>query len=1136
MGQNLVRDSAAAPRSRIRFTLGLLSALILGGWSDCCRNLEVQLADPFGYGPRSQPFRYNAYYLHSFDGGAGLGTRTATIGYSPKFLYGDTWAEFPRLSYQGKSLYVTSVVRENDDLAYVGSQLGLLGWDRRYGTVEKFAGLPESNPGIWSLCKRSQGGVFAGRSYASGAGEPLVYSCQMGSSGNTCTPASGGPLSTKAGDRTWKIKDFGGAYYALTSIGMWSSPNGINYFKEGTPNINNCDIGGEDGNLVAAGSFGAYKGPGRGQPWTMDNMFLGQGCAGVAYLNSRFYVACNYPSLQVFTRPKTEPHWTSTGLSSSSYGFDLKVDNGDLILGTTVGPMRYRNSSWSLLDDCLKRSYSALSVAAFSQTLAVGGDLTGYSESTDQGKTWTLDPSTYRVSARYTLRNNLGTYFTGDTGTFYRPTGQTAFQKLTIPTGYALSLGQAGDTVLAGLVSGGVGRLSGTTFTPANAGFDMTASVYGFASSGNSIVALSNKGNWFAPNAASPSWNKGANRADGQPFIGYRGIGLRSGDYLLGGFGNPSGWNIAISNPAGTTLTRAGLGIPDGSTVYDLAEAPDPPAPAPRNGGGTAAFAAASPTLFAATSNGLYVSFDGATSWSLLSKALGTAPVFSLAVDGDRLWVGTSHRGVTSYALPIRFRRLVPVVLDVTGGSVHFTTELVLTNPGAAAVDMSLQYTASLGSGSGTVAGSIGPGQQLVIPDAIAYLRGKGLSIPQGGSQGGTLLLTFSNVSAERLPAVTARTTAETGPPLPIGRAGLAYGALDPEDGTGGALTVYGLRSNAADRSSLAVFNTSNEATTVKVTAWSGAGDGASAVIAASDELPAWGWKQYNRILDGPGIAQGWVTVERVSTTGSFSIYGVINDNVTNDGSLIQPGSNPSAPSYVNVPVLVEAGGFGSELVLANSDSVAAVFRLEYTESLAGAGGGSTNVNVPAKSQLVIPDAIAYLRSRGVSIGAAGAGSYAGSLHVEVSGASPAATYVGARTSAPAAAGGEFGLFTPAFTPGAEGEVEATINGLRSDPENRSNVAVANTGGPNDGSITLSLQAYDGDSVGAPKGAPVLVTLAPGRWQQLNNFLGSVGASNGWVKVTRMAGVAPWIAYGVVNDGGAPGQRTSDGAYVAMVK
>ncbi len=33
-----------------------------------------------------------------------------------------------------------------------------------------------------------------------------------------------------------------------------------------------------------------------------------------------------------------------------------------------------------------------------------------------------------------------------------------------------------------------------------------------------------------------------------------------------------------------------------------------------------------------------------------------------------------------------------------------------------------------------------------------------------------------------------------------------------------------------------------------------------------------------------------------------------------------------------------------------------------------------------------------------------------------------------------------------------------------------------------------------------------------------------------------MSGTAPWIAYGVINDGANPGERTGDGAYVPMVK
>ncbi len=67
-------------------------------------------------------------------------------------------------------------------------------------------------------------------------------------------------------------------------------------------------------------------------------------------------------------------------------------------------------------------------------------------------------------------------------------------------------------------------------------------------------------------------------------------------------------------------------------------------------------------------------------------------------------------------------------------------------------------------------------------------------------------------------------------------------------------------------------------------------------------------------------------------------------------------------------------------------------------------------------------------------------------------------------------------------------------------------------------------------------GAPVSVALLPGDWAQPQDFFKSSGIANGWVKVTRMSGTAPWIAYSVINDGGNPGERTGDGAYVPMVK
>ena len=69
-----------------------------------------------------------------------------------------------------------------------------------------------------------------------------------------------------------------------------------------------------------------------------------------------------------------------------------------------------------------------------------------------------------------------------------------------------------------------------------------------------------------------------------------------------------------------------------------------------------------------------------------------------------------------------------------------------------------------------------------------------------------------------------------------------------------------------------------------------------------------------------------------------------------------------------------------------------------------------------------------------------------------------------------------------------------------------------------------------------PAAPAVVRTLAPGEWVQLGNFLRDANVRNGWVRVTRTNGAAPWVAYGVVNDGATTPDRTGDGAYVPMVR
>jgi hypothetical protein len=41
------------------------------------------------------------------------------------------------------------------------------------------------------------------------------------------------------------------------------------------------------------------------------------------------------------------------------------------------------------------------------------------------------------------------------------------------------------------------------------------------------------------------------------------------------------------------------------------------------------------------------------------------------------------------------------------------------------------------------------------------------------------------------------------------------------------------------------------------------------------------------------------------------------------------------------------------------------------------------------------------------------------------------------------------------------------------------------------------------------------------------------GVTQGYARITRTGGNNPFIAYAVINDGGAPGQRSGDGAFIA---
>ncbi len=484
--------------------------------------------------------------------------------------------------------------------------------------------------------------------------------------------------------------------------------------------------------------------------------------------------------------------------------------------------------------------------------------------------------------------------------------------------------------------------------------------------------------------------------------------------------------------------------------------------------------------------------------------------------------------------------RVVPIVLDAFGlGSSRFRSELVLANRGTTASTLELTYTAATalnGSGSGTVSETLGAGRQLVVDDALAYLRSKGLPVPQaapGSSQGGTLRVRFRGLSSLDAGAAFARTTAL----LPEGRAGVAYPALTPDEWvTPEGQHVFGLRETAEARSNLALVNLSSTADVgLRVTLRSGtAGDTRSYVLPETIWLAPLQWTQLGAVLARAGFTNGWALVERSSGSGPFYAYGVFNDYGTNDGSFIDPIPVASGVPARTVPVVLELGIYSTQLILANPTASTVAVDLGYVESLAAAGvprRTGTDLLQPREQKVV--EAIPHLRSLGVDVGPVGS-SYAGSVVATFSrSGQPENGFAGARTKSPGQPQGSYGVYYSGLGASEVASTEAWVFGLREDGGSRSNVAVVHAG-PGGGPIVVQAQVFDGET-GANAGGTGNVTLKAGQWFQWNQLLGSVGIRQGYVRVFRVSGASPFLAYGVVNDGGAERPGTNDGSYVPML-
>ena len=476
----------------------------------------------------------------------------------------------------------------------------------------------------------------------------------------------------------------------------------------------------------------------------------------------------------------------------------------------------------------------------------------------------------------------------------------------------------------------------------------------------------------------------------------------------------------------------------------------------------------------------------------------------------------------------------VPVILSAAGQNrSFFTSELTLTNRGDGEVKLDYTYTAHRGGGSGKTSDVLAPGMQKIETDALTYLRGLGIAIPETGNRIGTLRVE-TRLGSE-VEAVVRTTTV-----VPEGRAGLAYLGVAEEEGFDEAVYLCGLRQNSRDRSNLAFQNMGAEeegAITLRTTVYSGEAGDTSARVLDDVKLEPGGFHQYSGLLGVLGVpAQGYVRVERVEGTSPFYAYGVINDQANSDGSFIFPVAASWLEGRMGqtLPVIVETSAFRSELTVTNFSEEPRTLDFRFvadaiktTDKTAG-----FSMKLEAGEQRIIPEVVEELRRQEVAGLGSTRGFYAGAVFATAEEGNMSGIVIGARTGSEGG-GGSYSVFYNAVPFGSAFTEAAWVEGLQQNRENRSNLALVNTGEVDGSASVFHLEIYDGET-GLLAETVVTKPIPARRWHQINGILLRSGPETrqGYIRILKVSGQNPFLAYGVVNDGGAPGQRSGDGAYL----
>jgi hypothetical protein len=478
------------------------------------------------------------------------------------------------------------------------------------------------------------------------------------------------------------------------------------------------------------------------------------------------------------------------------------------------------------------------------------------------------------------------------------------------------------------------------------------------------------------------------------------------------------------------------------------------------------------------------------------------------------------------------------VILSSSGYNFSFyTSELTLANRSPKSVSLEYIYSASIGSGDGSAGDLLEAGKQVVIPDAISYLRSLKIPIPETGDQGGTLRIHFKDIPNPNEISVLVRTTTR----YPPGRAGLAYGGVPA--GFHQPIYLCGLRHDAHDRSNVAVQNMGTDLQgeiTIRLAVFSGAPAVNVPPQTYEFSLEPGGFRQFSGILQtGPFLlTNGYVKVEQIGGSAPFYAYGVINDQVTSDGSFVPPTlETPSViPSALIVPVVVETATYKTDVVFTNWSAISHRLKIGLRSNGIQNAGSLAEIELFLKpgEQKIIPNFVSWFRQMwfpGIWVPES---SVAAPLMIRPSDGSLEGVFVGARTSTPTAYGGSFGVFYSAVASQDASAGNVWIYGLQQNAENRTNLGITNTALADDQPDEFTLEIFDG-ATGALIGKIENILVGARRMRQIDSILHQYapGIQQGYVHIIKTKGNNPYVAFAVINDGNAPGLRTGDGSFVS---